>query len=167
MFWVIIFKILVKSTFFNLLLAANVILLNKAQLLYTPTPIVEIKETQFEEHGVRLLTKCEHQNHPFISGNKWWKLKYNLEEAMRTGHDTLLTFGGAYSNHIYATAAAAKELGLESIGVIRGERAQPINHTLAFAESCGMQLQFISRQEYRQKTVEGFIEKLHDHLSTS
>jgi 1-aminocyclopropane-1-carboxylate deaminase len=77
------------------------------------------------------------------------------------GHDTLLTFGGAYSNHIFATAAAGKELGLKTIGIIRGEKTLPLNHTLAFAESCGMKLHYVSRETYRKKTETEFIEQLH------
>lgn len=114
--------------------------------------------------GIKLLVKREDQNHPFISGNKWWKLKYNLEAAQQQGYKTLLTFGGAYSNHIYATAAAAYELGLKSIGVIRGEETLPLNATLAFAKSGGMQLHYISREAYRQKTEEGFMKNLHDRF---
>src|SRR5690349_19086337 len=78
-------------------------------LSYSPTPIQEIHDPVFDKAGVRVLIKREDLNHPFVSGNKWWKLKYNLEEAIKLGHTTLLTFGGAYSNHIYATAAATKE----------------------------------------------------------
>ena len=107
------------------------------------------------------MIKREYLNHPFVSGNKWWKLKYNLEEAVKQGHSTLLTFGGAYSNHVYATAAAANELGLKSIGIIRGEETLPLNHTLSFAKSKGMQLQYVSREMYRTKTEQNFIESLH------
>ncbi|HET9052953.1 MAG TPA: 1-aminocyclopropane-1-carboxylate deaminase/D-cysteine desulfhydrase, partial [Cyclobacteriaceae bacterium] len=70
---------------------------------------MQIKDPSIREAGVKLLLKREDLNHPLVSGNKWWKLKYNLLEAVRRDHDTVLTFGGAYSNHIYATAAAAKE----------------------------------------------------------
>lgn len=134
------------------------------QLRYEPTPIVELKDSQLERLGVRLVVKCEYLNHPFISGNKWWKLKYNLEEAVRLEHHTLLTFGGAYSNHIYAIAAAAKELGLKSIGIIRGEETLPLNQTLAFAESCGMKLHYLTREEYRDKADEAFIQKLQNQF---
>jgi 1-aminocyclopropane-1-carboxylate deaminase/D-cysteine desulfhydrase-like pyridoxal-dependent ACC family enzyme len=95
-----------------------------------------------------------------VSGNKWWKLKYNLEQAQILNYDTVLTFGGAYSNHIYSTAAAAKELGLKSIGVIRGEETLPLNSTLAFAKECGMNLTYVSREAYRTKTEEAFIAQL-------
>jgi len=131
---------------------------------FDKTQIQELESQIFEQSGVRLLIKREDQNHPFVSGNKWWKLKYNLEEALKIGQATVLTFGGAYSNHIYATAAAAYELGLKSIGIIRGEETKPLNHTLAFAESQGMKLQHISREAYRQKTEEAFIQNLHDQF---
>lgn len=133
-------------------------------LRYIPAPISEITTRQTANAGVKLLIKREDQNHPFVSGNKWWKLKYNLEEAIRSNQNTLLTFGGAYSNHIYATAAAAHELGLKSIGVIRGEETKPLNHTLAFAESKGMKLQYVSREAYRQKSEEAFIQNFHDQF---
>ena len=96
----------------------------------------------------------------YISGNKWFKLKYNLEKAVEEGHTHILTFGGAYSNHIYATAAAASEYGLKSIGIIRGERADPLNPTLQFASSRGMKLHYIPRDEYRRKNDPDFINTL-------
>jgi 1-aminocyclopropane-1-carboxylate deaminase len=133
-------------------------------LSYTSTPITELKSSAFAESGVRMLVKREDLNHPFVSGNKWWKLKYNLQEAVRLGHDTLLTFGGAYSNHIFATAAGGEELGLKTIGIIRGEGVKPLNHTLAFAESCEMKLHYISREAYRKKTESDFIEQLHNQF---
>jgi 1-aminocyclopropane-1-carboxylate deaminase len=131
-------------------------------LRYTQTPIQEIQDVAFDKAGVRVLIKREDLNHPFVSGNKWWKLKYNLEDTVKLGHTTLLTFGGAYSNHIYATAAAAKELGLKSIGIIRGEETLPLNQTLSFAVDQGMQLQYVSRELYRTKTEHGFIDPLHE-----
>lgn len=134
-------------------------------LTYTPTPVQEIHDPVFDQAGVRVLIKREELNHPFVSGNKWWKLKYNLEEAKRQNKKTLLTFGGAYSNHIYATAAAAYELGFESIGIIRGEETLPLNHTLNFAKQNGMTLRYVSREQYRKKTEVEFIDQLHQHLS--
>jgi 1-aminocyclopropane-1-carboxylate deaminase len=131
---------------------------------YSKTPIQELKCQLFEQQGIRVLVKREDLNHPLVSGNKWWKLKYNLKEAVHLGHDTLLTFGGAYSNHIFATAAAGKELGLKTIGIIRGEEILPLNHTLAFAESCGMKLHYISREAYRKKTEPGFIAQLQNQF---
>lgn len=111
--------------------------------------------------GVRLIVKREDLNHPTISGNKWWKLKYNLEEASLQGHHTLLTFGGAFSNHLYATAAAAHELGFRSIGIVRGEETLPLNPTLTFVTSKEMLLHYISRDAYRKKNDPAFLEELH------
>lgn len=130
-------------------------------LSYSVTPIQEIHDPILDKARVRLLIKREDLNHPFVSGNKWWKLKYNLEEAIKLGHDTLLTFGGAYSNHIYATAAAAHELGLSSIGIIRGEEIRPLNSTLSFATSRGMKLHHISREKYQSKTEQSFLDDMH------
>ncbi len=129
-------------------------------LSYRATPFQEIHDSILARAGVRLVVKREDLNHPFVSGNKWWKLKYNLANAIERGEKTILTFGGAYSNHIYALSAAANELGLQSIGIVRGEEALPINDTLFFAQQMGMRLHYISRQDYRQKAKTLFIEKL-------
>lgn len=133
-------------------------------LSYKKTPVQEIFDPLFEKEAVRVLIKREDLNHPIVSGNKWWKLKYNLEEATKRRRKTLLTFGGAYSNHIFATAAAAYELGFESIGIIRGEESMPLNPTLTFAKEKGMNLHFISRESYRNKTAPAFVEKLKDQF---
>jgi 1-aminocyclopropane-1-carboxylate deaminase/D-cysteine desulfhydrase-like pyridoxal-dependent ACC family enzyme len=95
-----------------------------------------------------------------VSGNKFFKLKYNLQEAIAQGHAQVLTFGGAYSNHIYATASAAKELGLASIGILRGEQIDPENPSLQHAQARGMRLHGISREAYRDKTSPAFIASL-------
>ena len=107
--------------------------------------------------------KPDYLNHPFISGNKYRKLKYNILEAEKLDKSILLTFGGAYSNHIAAVAAAGKEFGFKTIGVIRGdELADKIskNPTLTFAKQQGMEFYFISRESYREKTSETFIKGL-------
>ncbi len=116
--------------------------------------------------SIRLFIKREDVIHPYVSGNKWRKLKYNLLKAQNEGYDTLLTFGGAYSNHIYATAAAANEVGLKSIGIIRGEELEnkPLNSTLAFAQEQGMKLYFVDRSTYRSKTDESFLNRLSEEL---
>jgi len=129
-------------------------------LPYSETPIQLIQSAFLSKARIKLLVKREDLNHPFVGGNKWWKLKYNLEEARRTGCQKLLTFGGAFSNHIYATAAAAKACGVESIGIIRGEERLPLNSTLAFAARQGMQLHYVSREAYRKKAEPEFIENL-------
>ncbi|MGK0324405.1 MAG: 1-aminocyclopropane-1-carboxylate deaminase [Psychroserpens sp.] len=107
--------------------------------------------------------KPEYLSHPYISGNKYRKLKYNLIEAKKTGKDTLLTFGGAYSNHIAAVAAVGREFEFKTIGIIRGEELAlkiDSNPTLKFAQSCGMTLKFISREKYAHKTGDTYISEL-------
>jgi len=112
------------------------------------------------KEGIYVYLKREELLHPTISGNKWRKLKYNLIEANNLGIDTLLTFGGAYSNHIHATAHAGKIFGLNTIGIIRGEEHLPLNPTLTDAQKCGMQIHYISRSEYRKKKNDDFVEDL-------
>ena len=90
--------------------------------------------------------------HPVVSGNKWFKLQYYLQEARATG-STLLTFGGAYSNHLAAVAFAAASAGLQSIGVVRGEKPRLLSPTLVEAAANGMQLYFTSRHAYREKAL--------------
>lgn len=114
-------------------------------------------------HGITLTIKRDDLLHPHISGNKFRKLKYNILEAKQQGKAALLTFGGAYSNHIAAAAAAGREYGFTTIGIIRGdELADKIdaNPTLAFAAGCGMQFKFVSREDYRRKTEPEFLDAL-------
>jgi 1-aminocyclopropane-1-carboxylate deaminase/D-cysteine desulfhydrase-like pyridoxal-dependent ACC family enzyme len=129
-------------------------------LKYFDTPVLEISDKVLAERGVKLFVKREDMNHPYVAGNKWWKLKYNLEAAKKLGYSTVLTFGGSFSNHVYATAAATRELGLKSIGVIRGEEVLPLNTTLDFAKQSGMVLHYVSREDYRKKTEPNFIDRL-------
>lgn len=125
-------------------------------------PTVSIKLQNFVETSVSLELRREDLLHPEISGNKFRKLKYNLMQARKSAFIQLLTFGGAFSNHISAVAAAGKEFGFKTIGIIRGEELahQPLNSTLQFAESCGMKLHFISRSAYRLKENDDFIKEL-------
>ncbi len=102
--------------------------------------------------------------HPVISGNKWFKLRFYLEEAIAQNMKTLLTFGGAYSNHIIATAAAAKQNGLKSIGIIRGEESKKLSHTLEEAKELGMQLYFISREDYSNKKLPDELNEIKDQF---
>jgi 1-aminocyclopropane-1-carboxylate deaminase len=119
-------------------------------MVHLPTPIEELSHPLLVEKEIQLFVKRDDLLHPEIMGNKWRKLKYNLEEAKKQGHKTILTFGGAYSNHIAATAAAAKEFGFNSIGIIRGEELnEESNPTLKFASQKGMKLKFIDRNRYR------------------
>ncbi len=128
------------------------------------TPLVsENQRIVFD--GMAFTVKREDQLHPHISGNKYRKLTYNLLEAKQQGHTTLLTFGGAYSNHIAATAFAGTAYGLKTIGVIRGEELENKivgNATLRYAQECGMQLVFITREAYRQKSEPTFLLQLQE-----
>ncbi|QCR24274.1 1-aminocyclopropane-1-carboxylate deaminase/D-cysteine desulfhydrase [Pontibacter sp. SGAir0037] len=123
-------------------------------------PLQQLHDPLFAAQEVSLWLKREDLLHPHISGNKWRKLKYNLQEAQRLQKKVLLTFGGAYSNHIAATAAAGHAFGLKTVGIIRGEEHLPLNPTLSFAVSCGMELHYVSREQYRQKQEPMFLEAL-------
>lgn len=113
----------------------------------------------FNVAGIEVSVLREDLNHPFVSGNKWWKLRDNLSAAKNSGLP-VVTFGGAYSNHIFATAAACKELGLRCYGIIRGDDGHTDSPTLVFARNCGMILHRVSREQYRNKTHFEFIEHL-------
>ena len=119
-------------------------------------------QTLMDQPDIHLDLKRLDLIHPHISGNKFYKLKYNLQHAKQLGQDTLITFGGAFSNHIAATAYAAHYFGFNSIGIIRGEELadQRLNHTLATASQFGMQLEFINRQDYRNKEQPDFLAEL-------
>lgn len=120
----------------------------------------EVTSDLFSKKKIKLLVLRVDLIHPITGGNKLFKLKYNLLKAKEERQDTLLTFGGAYSNHIAATALAGKENGFKTIGIIRGEKNLPLNKTLQFATDCGMQLEFVSREDYRMKETPEFIHTL-------
>lgn len=120
-----------------------------------------------EKLGIELYIKRDDLIHSDISGNKYRKLKYNIIEAQKLGVKTLLTFGGAFSNHIAATASVGNEFEFKTIGVIRGEELFAKidgNPTLKFAKNCGMQFKFVSRSDYREKTSESFINNLREEF---
>lgn len=128
------------------------------------TPLTPLDSRLFDKYQVKVWIKRDDLNHPTVQGNKWHKLKYNLQQARKMNKTTLLTFGGAYSNHIVATAAAANHMGFKSIGFIRGDELanhpEKWSHTLKTAAANGMQLQFINRQDYRQKSDENTLKNL-------
>ncbi len=133
--------------------------------------IQQVHFSEIENSGVTLFIKREDELHPFISGNKYRKLKYNLEEAAKQNKSTLLTFGGAYSNHIAATAAAGYYFDFKTIGIIRGHELGDNfgeiiqnNPTLKFASAHNMQFEFVSRADYRTKSSPEFIASLHKKL---
>lgn len=127
----------------------------------------EIRLPELSEKGVSLSLKREDLIHPLISGNKFRKLKYNLLEAKFQNLDTLLTFGGPFSNHIAATAYTGKKEGFKTIGIIRGDEIEKkwnTNPTLKQAHENGMQFKFISREKYRSKENAFFLEELKDRF---
>ena len=117
-------------------------------------PLQAIKADFLTQKNIELWIKREDLIHPELNGNKWRKLKYNLLEAKEQDKKSLLTFGGAFSNHLFATAAAGKLFDFDTIGIVRGERADTLSPTLRFAEKSGMQLHFVSRSEYREFTTD-------------
>lgn len=126
------------------------------------SPVQRLSDPFPEPVRIRLFVKRDDLLHPLVSGNKWRKLKYNLLAARVQGTDTLLTFGGAYSNHLYATAAAGKAFGFRTVGIVRGDELAdlPRNRTLAFCESCGMHLHFVSRADYGHRDDPAFVAQL-------
>lgn len=127
-----------------------------------PSPIQQIHDERPINKGVQLFIKRDELLHAEVQGNKWRKLKYNLQEAKKQGHSQLLTFGGAWSNHIYATAAAGNLFGFKTIGVIRGEEPKELSDTLRFALLKGMKLHYLNRDEYKRKYDESLIQALKD-----
>lgn len=126
-----------------------------------PTPLQRLSNEDIERAGVRLYVKRDDLIHAAVSGNKWRKLKYNLLEAQTRGAKAVLTFGGAYSNHLYATAAAGNALGLKTLGIVRGlELEGKENATLQFCREQGMQLHFVTREAYRQRHSEAYLQEV-------
>jgi len=123
-------------------------------------PVDKIDLPVLKKHGVKLFLQRDDLLHPEISGNKWRKLKYNIQEFKKGGYRQIVTFGGAFSNHIAATAAAGSKFDVPTIGIIRGEESNLSNPTLSLAKENGMILKFISRTEYKQKNEETFLTKL-------
>lgn len=124
------------------------------------SPLQQLQSAFLENAGIQLYVKRDDLIHPLLGGNKWRKLKYNLIYARENQYDTLLTFGGAWSNHIYSTAAAGKLFGFNTIGLIRGEVHDPLSSTLSFAEECGMKLLYLDREQYRHKHEPAFLDNI-------
>jgi 1-aminocyclopropane-1-carboxylate deaminase len=115
------------------------------------SPVHQIHDKLFDEQGLKVFIKRDDLIHPIISGNKWRKLKYSLKEARAQSKTHLVTFGGAYSNHLLATSAAAAKFGFKSTGFVRGEEVN--NDTLFLCRLHGMNLIFTNRQSYRDKSA--------------
>lgn len=128
-----------------------------------PTPLQQLHCEILTNANVNLFVKRDDLIHPFVSGNKWRKLKYNLKDAQAKNYKTILTFGGAFSNHLYATAAAGAALGMEVIGVIRGVvEAAHLSATLQFCQSKGMRFHFVTREAYRRRQEESYLQALQE-----
>jgi 1-aminocyclopropane-1-carboxylate deaminase len=130
---------------------------------YPSAPLQLLADPLLSQKDITLYLKREDLLHPTISGNKWRKLKYNLQAAKAQGKTMLLTFGGAYSNHIAAVAAAGQEFGFATVGFIRGEAHQPLNPTLSRATAAGMELHYLDRESYRRKSDPAFEQALRQH----
>lgn len=111
----------------------------------------KISHPLFIENKIEVLLLRLDKIHPTVNGNKWFKLKYNLQYAIENNYEGIATFGGQYSNHIYSTAAAANLLKIKSVGIIAGANPKQLSHTLLFAQQNNMQLHFVSRENYRKK----------------
>jgi len=127
------------------------------ELLQLPSSLHKIENELTKQFGIHLFLKRDDLIHPEISGNKWRKLKYNLQQAKQERKTTILTFGGAYSNHITATAKACELFGFQSIGIIRGEEHQTLNKSLQFAKDCAMKLIYIDRENYKNKNLDSLL----------
>ncbi|WP_025763937.1 1-aminocyclopropane-1-carboxylate deaminase/D-cysteine desulfhydrase [Dyadobacter tibetensis] len=127
-----------------------------------PSPLVPLKDSWTQDAGISLYMKRDDLIHPLVSGNKWRKLKYALADVHRSGNATILSFGGAYSNHLYALAAAGRLTGISTIGIVRGEElaGKKRSDTLAFCEAQGMKLHFVSRESYRLRYNRDYLESL-------
>ncbi len=123
------------------------------KLLSGGTPEHELFDPLFTEKQIRVFIKRDDQIHPFISGNKWRKLEYILKEVRRQGKTRLVTFGGAYSNHLLATACLGALSGLKTLGIVRGEPSAELNDTLFLCRTFGMELHYASREAYQNKAL--------------
>lgn len=124
------------------------------------TPLQQVDHPLFRHHGLDLYIKREDLIHQQISGNKWYKLKHNLRYAAEQGFTRLVSFGGAFSNHLHALAYAGQQFGFQTTGFIRGEPVEPLNPTLADMQQWGMHLQFLSRSDYRRRHEPEFVARL-------
>jgi 1-aminocyclopropane-1-carboxylate deaminase len=123
-------------------------------LINIPTPVFEIFDDLFLENDIKVFVKRDDLTHEQVSGNKFRKLKYNLIEAKNLGFKKILTFGGAYSNHIAAVAEAGFLFGFETLGIVRGDELnEESSPTLKMAFQKGMRFEFVSREAYRNKEI--------------
>ncbi|MDD1640227.1 MAG: 1-aminocyclopropane-1-carboxylate deaminase [Methylococcaceae bacterium NSP1-1] len=121
----------------------------KLEKTFKPSILTKIDDPLLDQYQIKLWIKRDDLLHPIISGNKWRKLKYTLDHALSEGADTLISMGGAYSNHLHALAYVSKALGLKTIGLVRGEQPETLTPTLSDLQNWGMVLKFVSRFDYR------------------
>ena len=121
----------------------------KLEKTFKPSILTKIDDPLLDQYQIKLWIKRDDLLHPIISGNKWRKLKYTLDHALSEGADTLISMGGAYSNHLHALAYVGKALGLKTIGLVRGEQPETLTPTLSDLQNWGMVLKFVSRFDYR------------------
>ncbi|MDP3331938.1 MAG: pyridoxal-phosphate dependent enzyme [Methylococcaceae bacterium] len=117
--------------------------------IFTPSPLTKIAHPLLDQQQIELWLKRDDMLHPIVSGNKWRKLKYVLDHALCIGADTLVSMGGAYSNHLHALAYVGRELGLKTIGLIRSEPGPSLTPTLTDLQQWGMELKFVTRTHNR------------------
>jgi 1-aminocyclopropane-1-carboxylate deaminase len=129
-------------------------------IIFNKPEISELKDKLYEKNNVRVCLLRLDKIHPVISGNKLFKLNYFLEEAKGNPGKKIITFGGAYSNHLAATAFACKEMNIRCVGIVRGEKPKILSSTLLFCMKQGMQLEFVSRGNYRKINDEEFLIEL-------
>jgi 1-aminocyclopropane-1-carboxylate deaminase/D-cysteine desulfhydrase-like pyridoxal-dependent ACC family enzyme len=123
-------------------------------------PVTELKSNLYRDKHIHVSMLRLDEIHPIISGNKLFKLYYFLDEASNSSHKKIITFGGAFSNHLAATAFACKEMNLKSMGIVRGEKPVRLSHTMQFCLDHGMELQFVSREDYKRINEKDFLEGL-------
>ncbi len=127
-------------------------------------PLEEVNFSDFSKHNVHFSFLRLDKIHSELGGNKYYKLKRNIKHILNLGRPTVVSFGGAYSNHLRALAAAGKIYSFRTIGFVRGEIVRPLNPILKFCEESGMELQEITRENYRQKSSKNFTTKLRSEL---
>lgn len=121
----------------------------------------EINDKELSARGITLLIKRDDLIHPEVSGNKWRKLRYIIEHFKQSRNERILTFGGAYSNHLLATASACHQLGIPAIGIVRGEElSEEANPLLKRCQELGMYLHFVTREEYALRGMKEYHEEL-------
>ena len=129
-------------------------------IIFKTPPVTELKGNLYKDKQIKVSMLRLDEIHPIISGNKLFKLYYFLDEASISSHKKIITFGGAFSNHLAATAFACKEMNLKSIGIVRGEKPVRLSHTLRFCLDHRMELQFVSREDYKKINEKDFLKQL-------